>query len=105
MPGATSRTSVRATRAVALFAAPVTAPAGAEMAGPVKRRKIPARGVADEHHIPPATAVAAIGPAARDVGLAAKAHAAVPAAPPLDLNLCLVVEHRGELTDHWVGWA
>ena len=50
-------------------------------------------GSADQHHVAPAPAVAAVGAAARHVRLAAKADAAVAAAPALDVDPRLVVKH------------
>ena len=69
-------------RPVLLLAPPVTATSGAEVPRAVQRAQIAPRGVADQHHVSPAAPVAPVRAAARHVGLAAKAHAAVAAAPP-----------------------
>jgi hypothetical protein len=47
--------------------------------------------VAHEHDIPAAATVAAVGTALGDVGLTAKAQAAVAATPSLDVNAGAVV--------------
>jgi hypothetical protein len=52
------------------------------------------RVVADQHDRPTASAVAAVGTASRNVRLAAERHAAVSAAPGLDQDARLVVEHQ-----------
>jgi hypothetical protein len=65
------------------------------MGAATKRREIAQRGVADEHDVATAAAVAAVGPALRDVRLAAEGDGAVPtvAAPHLDAGS--IVEHAG----------
>ena len=65
---------------------------------PLKPGQVAPRRVADQHDVPPAPAVAAVGPAARHMRLAPKAHAAVAAAPALDVDLRLVVEHGTRLS-------
>jgi hypothetical protein len=68
-----------------------------EVLAAAERGEIAAALVADQHHISPAPAVAAIGPAARDVRLAPEADGAVAAATALNLNLGSVEEHAPTL--------
>ena len=50
--------------------------------------------VGDDDHVAAAAPVAAVGPALRDLLLAAEAQAAVASAARLDANLGSIVEHR-----------
>ena len=85
---------VRAARPVTLAALAVATAPGAPVGREAKRRQVAPRGVADQDHVAAAAAVAAVGTAARHVGLAAKRDHAVTARAALDVDLCLVVQHR-----------
>jgi hypothetical protein len=60
-----------------------------------ERSEIAPRRVADQDDIPAMTAVAAVGPALRNVRLAAKRHDAVSPTPAFYVDLGSVVEHEG----------
>ena len=83
--------------AVLALALAVLAAAGAEVPAAPERGEVAALGVADEHDVAAAAAVAAVGPAARHVRLAAKADHAVAAAAALDVDLRSVEEHAAKL--------
>ena len=68
-------------------------PRPARNAASAQRGQVAPRGVADQHDVAAAPAVAAVGPAARHVRLAPEADAAVAAAAALDPDPRLVVEH------------
>jgi hypothetical protein len=75
---------VLAASAVAVRAFAMTPPLGAEVLRAAQRPEVAARGIADQHHVAPVPAVAAVGPALRHVGFAAEGDAAVAAAAALD---------------------
>ncbi len=93
-PGRHRHDHVVAARAVALLALSVAAAPRPLMRREAQRGEIAPRLVADEHHVAAAPAVAAVGPAARHVRLAAKRDHAVAAGAGLDVDLGPVVEHR-----------
>src|SRR6185295_4147835 len=80
-------------RAVTLCPASMAATLRRVMAPSAKRREIPQVRIRDQHDVAAAPAVAPIRPSARHVGLAAEAHAAVPAASGLHLDRYPVIEH------------
>ena len=82
---------------VALLALAVDALRGAVVRRAAQRLEVAPRGVADQHDVAPAAAVAAVGAAARHVRLAAEAHAAVAAAATLDPDLRPIREHALKL--------
>ena len=85
---------VVAVGAVALGALAV-APAGClEVRAALERLQVAQGVVAQQHDGAAVAAVAAVGAAARHVGLAAEGQAAVPAGPRLNEDASLVVEHR-----------
>jgi hypothetical protein len=75
----------------------VLSAAGAEMAASPQRGKVAALRVADEHDVAAATAVAAVGTAARHMSLAAKADHAVAAAAGFHINLGSIEEHAAKV--------
>ena len=97
VPGGTAISLVLPPLPVLALAAPVAAAAGPEVAAAPERREIAARGIADQDHVAAAAAVAAVGPAARHVRLAAEADAAVAAAPTFDVDLRPVEKHGAKL--------
>ena len=80
--------------AVAEPPAAVTAARGAVLRPMAELLQVAQGVVAHEHDVTPTPAVAAVGPAAGHVGLAAEAAAAVPAGAGADLDSGAVVEHR-----------
>jgi hypothetical protein len=66
-------------------------PPGPKVLAPPQCPKIPARGVANEHHIPPMPAIAAIRPTARHMRLPPKAHAPVPTGSALNPDFGFVI--------------
>ena len=96
MPGGTATTTSSPRAPWRWLPGTVPAAARALMWREAQRREIAARGVADEHDVAAAPAVAAIGAAARHVGLAAERDRAVAAGPAFDVDLRPVVEHRIE---------
>jgi hypothetical protein len=93
---------VLAAAPVLLLAPAVPAASGSVMTRPVQGREVAPRRVAHQHHVASAPAVPSVRASARNVGLAPEADAAVPSAPPLDVDLRLVVEHA--LTIAGVPW-
>jgi hypothetical protein len=79
---------------VTLRALAVTAAPGAVMRLAPKRLQVAQRVVAHQHDSATATAVAAVGPATRNVGFTAKAHASVSAGARLDVDSRAIVQHR-----------
>ena len=84
---------VAAVGAVALGALAVTPAVGLVVRAALEGLQVAQRVVAHEHDVAAVPAVAAVGPAARHVRLAAERQAAVSAAPRLNEDPCLVVEH------------
>ncbi len=93
-PGRHRHDDVVAARAVALLALPVAAAPRPLMGREAQRGEVAPRFVADQDHVAAAAAVAAVGPAARHVRLAAERDHAVAAGAGLDVDLGPVVEHR-----------
>ncbi len=93
-PGRDRHDDVVAASAVALAALPTSASPGALVRRVAQRREVAARRIALEDDVAAPAAVAAVGPAARHVGLAAEGDGAVATGARLDLDLCAVVEHR-----------
>ncbi len=81
-------------RAVAVRALAVPAAGSLVVRFQLEGLEVAQRRVADQHHIGTAAAVAAVGSAARHVGLAAEGDTAVPAGTALHEDLGAVVEHR-----------
>ena len=79
--------------AVALRARAVPAAPRAVVAAALEALQVAQRVIAHDDHVSPAPAVAAIGAAARHVGFAAKAHAAVAAGACLDVDPRAIVKH------------
>ena len=73
--------------------APVASACRPDLPDPAKGGKVAQARVHGYDHVPSAAAVATVGPALRDVLLAAEAQATVAAAAGLDLDVCSVVEH------------
>jgi hypothetical protein len=69
----------------------VAAPACVVVGAALEAVQVAQGGVADEHHLSPTPPVAAVGPAARHLGFAAKAHAAVAPGPGLDVDARAIV--------------
>ena len=86
---------VVAPRAVFVGPLPVTAARRAVMSRDPHRGEIAPRRIAEQDHVAAVAAVAAVGPAARDVRLAAEADDAVAAPTALDEYACAIVEHAG----------
>ena len=76
-----------------LGALAVPAPLGLEVGAAVEWRQVAQRRVADEHHVAPASTVAAVGPALGHVRLAPEGDGAVSARPGTDEDCGAVVEH------------
>src|SRR5690606_24874372 len=78
---------------------PLAVPAarGLELPPAPERLQIAQRGVADEHDVGPAAAVAAVRPAARDVRLPPEGDAPVPARTGLDVDPRAIGEHGESL--------
>ena len=85
--------SVLAVGAVAQRALAVPAAPGAVVGAALEALQVAQRVVAHDTHVAAAPAVAAVGPAARDVRFAAEAHAAVAAGAGLDVDPRAIVEH------------
>jgi hypothetical protein len=92
--GRDAHDEVLAVGAVALGALAVTSARGLEVRPALEGLQVAQRVVAEQHHGAAVPAVAAVGAAARDVGLAAEGQAAVPAGSRLNEDASLVVEHR-----------
>ena len=71
----------------------MAAAAGAVVAAALEPLQVAQRSVAHDHHVAAATAVAAVGAAARDVRFAAEAHAAVTAGAGLHMDSRAIVKH------------
>ena len=84
---------VLALGAVAQGALAVAPALGAEVRAALEGLQVAQRVVAEQDDVAAVAAVAAVGPAARHVGLAAEGQAAVPAAAGLHEDASLVVEH------------
>ena len=89
--------------AVAIGALTMAPAAGAVMLAAGQRPEVAARGVADQDHVPPVPPVAAVGPAARDMGLAPKTPRPVTTGPGLHPNFRLVVHQQGERSERGSG--
>ena len=81
---------------VALGALAVAAPLRAEVRLAAERLQVAQVVVAAQDDVAAAAAVAAVGPALGDVGLAAERQAAVAACARLHFDPGTVVEHRGD---------
>ena len=82
---------------MALRALAVAAALGLEVGAAVELGQVAPRVVAHEHHVAPAAAVPAVGPALGHVGLAAERNGAVAAGAAAHEDLCPVVKHAGAL--------
>ena len=78
---------------MALGALTVATALGALVGLPAKPGEVAARVVAEQHHVPPAAAVATVGPTAGHVSLAAERDAAVSAVATLDPDLRSILKH------------
>ena len=87
---------------VLVLARAVATASGPEVAAAPERRQVATRRVADQDDVAPAAAVAAVGPAAGHVRLAAERDDAVAAATTLDVDLRPVEQHRGDVSRS--GW-
>ena len=93
MPGRHADLQRRPVGAVAQRALAVAGALGLVVRAALEGLQVAQRVVADEHDVAAVAAVAAVGPAVRDVRLAAEAQAAVAAAAGLYEDARLVVEH------------
>ena len=82
-----------AVRAVAQRAFAVPSTVGFELAAAAEGLQVAERVVAHEHHVSPPPAVAAVRPAAGNVGLAAEAQGAVAAGAGKEVNARVIAEH------------
>ena len=87
-----------ARRAVAERALPVARPLRLPVRLALEGLQVAQGAVAQQHDVAAAAAVAAVGPAPRDVGLTAEAEAAVSACPALHEDARLVGEHPDRMT-------
>ncbi len=84
------------TGSVAVRALTVPAARAPEVCAATEVTEVAQRGIADEHHVGAPSAVAAVGPAAGNVGLAAEGDDTVASRAALDEDLGTVLEHGGE---------
>ena len=84
------------------FAVPT--PLCSEMPAPFQRPKVPSRGIANKHHIPPMPAVPTIGTTPRHMRLPPKGDTAVAPGPALNPNLRLVVHRSSEGNSDFVSY-
>ncbi len=92
-PGRHRDLAVLAAGAVPVGALAVSAASRPEVLAPAQRAEVAPRGIADQDHVTAMAPVAAVGTAARDMGLAAEADRAVAAGAGLDPDLRAIV-HR-----------
>jgi hypothetical protein len=90
-----AKLDVLAVRPVHLAPPTVAAAWSAEPFLPLESREIAQIRIGDQRHVPAAATIPAVGSAARDVLLPAKAEPAVAAAAGLDVDARSIVEHGG----------
>ena len=100
-PGRHRNDAVRPALPVLALALAVLPAPGAEVPAPPERGEVAALGVADQHDVAAAPAVAAVGTAARHVRLAPKADHAVAAAAALHIDLGSIEKHGAKVA----GWS
>jgi hypothetical protein len=79
-------------------ASPVLAAYGPHVVPRPEGRQVAQIRVREQHDVAAAAAVAAVGPSARDVLLAAEAQPAVASAPRADADAGAVVKHRAAVS-------
>jgi hypothetical protein len=93
-PGRHRNLQLVPTRPMAIGALAMLAGPRSKVLAPAQRPKIAPRRIANQHHVPPMAAIAAIRPAARNVRLSTEAHASIAPRTTFNPDFRSVI-HRG----------